>query len=144
MLRLHLGANLVGSTITTARMPRHKRRGDGRAHSLVLAPNGRKRIRQAYATIDGIGVSNNPKKMEPAVPPPTTAAVTTDRSITALRFRTRSRSFALRWMPWGVQLAVSILAAIQVLAASFVTLAPRTVCNKGQQFCTACSSECIP
>lgn len=95
MLRLHLGANLVGSTITTARMPRHKRRGHGRAHSLVLAPNGRKRIRQAYATIDGIGVSNNPKKMEPAVPPPTTAAVTTDRSITALRFRTRSRSFAL-------------------------------------------------
>lgn len=29
------------------------------------------------------------------MPPPTTAAVTTDRSITALRFRTRSRSFAL-------------------------------------------------
>lgn len=37
-------------------------RGTSVASRARKRPNGRKRIRQAYATIDGIGVSNYPKK----------------------------------------------------------------------------------
>lgn len=59
------------------------------------------------------------------MPPPTTAAVTTDRSITALRFRTRSRSFALAV---GIGRAASGQFSCNSDTGSlrYVTIAPRS------------------